>query len=73
MGEWPIELLLNLLAGIGLAVAILLALFLFGCVMCALTDDGPPYRTPLLARAIGWATIAGPVLIVLGWMVRSAA
>lgn len=62
----------NLLVGAGTAAAIISALFLFGCVMCAWTDD--PYdfnRAPLWVRIIGWVATILPVLALMGWMVRA--
>lgn len=60
--------------GLGVLATTAAVLFLFGCVMCAWTDDEfRSDRAPVWARGIGWATTLTLVVFVVGLFVRPLA
>lgn len=68
--DWH-ELFMCILYGAGAIASIAFALFLFGCVMCALFDNHRrPDQSPWLARAIGGVIVVLSVLASIGWLVR---
>lgn len=65
------DLLITAAYGLATLAAIALALFLFGCSMCSLTDDCRAFG-PRWAVWIGGITVGTLVVLFVGAMVRFA-